>query len=160
MVLLENPTARAEACAQCHYITDPRLISTGHPTGANFDFVRSNKKINHWKQPIASTSKLRSAYNKIKQKRGAIPRVTLASLSKPNSGAAATDTEITNRRTKSLAPNPPAIRPVDFQTSAPGRQHIELPPFPDIDDNTSVEEIILILKARLELLYKKIGQSK
>jgi len=160
MALLENLTARAEACAQCHYITDPRLISTGHPTGANFDFVRGNKKINHWKQPVASTSKLQSAYNKVQQKRGAIPRVTLASLSKPNSGAAATDTEITNRRTKSLAPNPPAIRPVDFQTSSPGRQHIELPPFPDIDDNTSVEEIILILKARLELLYKKIGQSK
>jgi hypothetical protein len=34
---------------------------------------------------------------------------------------------------------------------------LELPPFPSISDTASVQEILLILKKRLELLYQKTG---
>jgi hypothetical protein len=34
---------------------------------------------------------------------------------------------------------------------------LDLPPFPSISDTASVQEVILILKRRLELLYQKTG---
>ena len=39
MTELQNLETRAKVCTGCHLITDPRLISSGHPVGADFDYV-------------------------------------------------------------------------------------------------------------------------
>lgn len=161
MVLLENLDVRVDACGQCHYITDPKLISTGHPSGTNFNFVQGNQKIKHWKQPIASSGALKSAYDKVKQKRGTIPRVTLAKLDEPPKPQPLTKIEnVANQQDRQDIPKPFSPRPVDFRLpTVPSKKNIELPPFPTIDENTSIEEILLILKERLEQLYQKIGET-
>ena len=34
-----------------------------------------------------------------------------------------------------------------------------LPPFPEIDESTTVEEVLLLLKERLELLYRAVRKE-
>jgi hypothetical protein len=74
------------------------------------------------------------------------------------------------RQKESVAP-PPAITPRQVVASPPAMPTavsmpadslappapLELPPFPSISDTASVQEILLILKKRLELLYQKTG---
>ncbi len=148
MVLLEDVTARAEACAQCHYINDPGLISTGHPTGADFNIVEANQKINHWQAPMVSSAELKSAYEQVKAQRGVIPRVALLLFEKPPTGPTGLP-EPTGPNKASQLPRP-----------GPKTKGSRLPVFPVITDSTSVDEILLILKERLELLYQKTGRRK
>ena len=75
MVGLKDLTVRAKTCAGCHYITDPRLISVGHPTGSDFDLHARNSKIQHWEHPLAPPAQLRSAYQNAISERGPIPSV-------------------------------------------------------------------------------------
>ncbi|MEO1366533.1 MAG: multiheme c-type cytochrome, partial [Acidobacteriota bacterium] len=42
---------RVKNCASCHYITDPRLISSGHPTGVDFDIADGIEQIRHCSAP-------------------------------------------------------------------------------------------------------------
>ncbi len=144
MILLENVNIQAEVCAQCHYITDPRLISTGHPTGADFDFVAGNQKIKHWQKPIFKPEELKNAYERIKHKRGPIPQVTLVDKSRSFGSPIVSN-------------NSPTIQPISNKVLiVPQKRELKLPPFPVISDSTSIEQILLLLKARLELLYKKL----
>ena len=76
MVALKKPEVRARVCAGCHYITDPRLISVGHPTGNDFDFSQRNSRIRHWEHALASASQLRPAYRRVIAQRGPIPSVS------------------------------------------------------------------------------------
>lgn len=55
---------------------------------------------------------------------------------------------------------PPPPRPVVADVLSPqssSAQPLELPPFPTITDSTRVDQMLLILKRRLELLYRKTG---
>ena len=148
MVLLEDVTARAEACAQCHYINDPGLISTGHPTGAAFNIVAGNQKIKHWQTPMVSSAELKSAYEQVKAQRGVIPRVALLPFEEPPANPTGP--------TLQTGPGDPIPRP----RPGPKTKDSRLPVFPVINDSTSVDEILLILKERLELLYQKTGRRK
>lgn len=168
MVQLENVGIRAEACAQCHYITDPRLISAGHPTGTGrpkgktFNLVEWNKKIIHWESPIVSVEELGTAYAETKRKRGAIPEVEIVSRRLPTESqeAGLSQTRVADRQ-KPTDVTPPIPPPVNIN---PGqlieKKNIKLPPFPAINDSTSIEEILLILKKRIELLYEQIGRQQ
>jgi hypothetical protein len=51
---------------------------------------------------------------------------------------------------------PSPVEPVIVRADSAG--HIDLPPFPSVSDTMSVEEILVILKKRLELLYQKTGR--
>ena len=154
--------ARARACAQCHYITDPRLISTGHPTGRDFSLVERNEKINHWPTgPNHGSEALKAAYGREKQRRGAIPQVTLAtaivsSSSRRQGSQTVTSTSQPARRIPE-PPRPVAVQPQPFPVR---KKNFNLKPFPVINDSTSVEELLLILKERLELLYQEVGRGK
>ena len=39
MVELKDLKTRAKTCTGCHYITEERLLSSGHPSGKNFDYA-------------------------------------------------------------------------------------------------------------------------
>jgi hypothetical protein len=56
------------------------------------------------------------------------------------------------------APPPPMPTAVSMPAdSAAPPAPLDLPPFPSVSDTASVQEILLILKKRLELLYQKTG---
>jgi hypothetical protein len=156
MIVLENVDARAAACASCHYITDPRLLSTGHPSGKDYDIVQSNAKIKHWKKADPPAGALKAAFDKVKQQQGAIPaveRVTVASQPAGESPAASGESSSTSTRVALQAP-----RPVSLQSApvAVQRKDISLEPLAPIADSLSVEEQLAIVKKRLELLYREV----
>jgi hypothetical protein len=47
---LKKPEEIAKACVRCHYTTDQRLISAGHPDGAKFAYKSKMKDVaEHWR---------------------------------------------------------------------------------------------------------------
>jgi hypothetical protein len=46
--LKSKPPAIAKACVACHLTTDKRLVTAGHPSGAEFDVGAGLKKVVHW----------------------------------------------------------------------------------------------------------------
>jgi hypothetical protein len=81
MVDLRRADPMSKACAQCHYITQDRLISSGHSTGANFALGQAHSKINHWKGTGVAAATLDAAYAKTRTERGEIPTVRVVDLS-------------------------------------------------------------------------------
>lgn len=74
MVENSNLNTRAKACVRCHYITDQKLIAAGHPTGADFDYVRKIKEVaTHWKHPLESVGQLQPAFASAMKARGGTP---------------------------------------------------------------------------------------
>jgi hypothetical protein len=62
---------------------------------------------------------------------------------------------VTRREPLPPPPTPTAVKIPD-EVIAPAAP-LDLPPFPNVSDTTSVPEILLIVKKRLELLYQKTG---
>ncbi|MCZ6506642.1 MAG: multiheme c-type cytochrome, partial [Acidobacteria bacterium] len=80
---LLNLEVRAQVCTSCHYVTDPRLISAGHPSGADFDYGRGMVSIKHWDHSSAGSSRIVATCDAAVAKRGAVPRVRRARLAGP-----------------------------------------------------------------------------
>lgn len=168
MVMLRDPATRANACTSCHYITDQRLISSGHPSGKNFDYAKGMQTIKHW-QITDDPAALSAAFKAALSKRGAVPDVPLAAL--PDSGGG-TDTatnaaaaQATERPTRPISI--PRARPAasaEFVAADPGDSSqetaaitpvsIDLPAPPK--PAGTVEERILQLKRRLDFLYQTL----
>ncbi len=182
MVELQNLDTRAETCADCHYITDPRLISSGHPSGIDFDYVAGMKEIRHWDSPPKSGSAIEGAVSSVLAARGAVPKVRLARLATSPSGSAtiARSTAGLDAETSSLGEDTPRTTrtyrsPGDSRRGAPRARPADrralrrlpatlvplagLPPFPEIDGSTTIEETLLLLKERLELLYNAVRKE-
>ncbi len=138
---LTNLDTRAKLCTDCHYITDARLIASGHPTNANFDFIKGMDRIKHWKA-ANDPAKLKPAFEAALAKRGAIPKVA------PPAGASTAAEEEPEEEEPAQATDP---RPSGmYQDSG----SVDLPPFPEIKESASLDEILLIIKKRIELIHK------
>ena len=184
MVALKQPDVLAANCSKCHYITDDRLISSGHPTGSDYNIRSGHQSIKHWPddenierdapyQEI-DLNAVANAFASIQASRS-IPQVPIAPLqpvqqvasrtpATPSSGggAPAARRQVAIDRSPSVAPQPPPNRPTRrIARPAPTRtQSIDLPPLPAVSDSTSTEDILLIVKERLELLYKALGRNE
>jgi hypothetical protein len=150
MLVLEQPDLWAEDCAQCHYITDPRLIAAGHPGDTfkekNLTIVEASKKIFHWpKGPAEVPSSLSDLFEKVKSKRGAIPAVTQLAATLPSAARG------------SEAPSQAGQLSVPSASTTIVPRNIDLEPFPVLSDSVSVEERLMALKRRLEQLYRAVG---
>ncbi len=208
---LKEPATRAQLCTGCHYITDPRLISSGHPSGAGFDYVAGLGKIAHWQVQLEAPAVLQASFDTALAARGAVPDVPRAQLASaaptgattsqgattqatnPASSAAATSapgprpgstaasttaasttatstTATSDDRTRALHAGPPLPRPASQRrglvsstleelSRLDDAQSLGLPPFPEITDDTSVEDLLHILKTRLEQLYAAAGRE-
>ncbi len=173
---LRDPEVRARSCTRCHYVTDPRLISAGHPSGADFNYLEAMDKARHWEHRT-EPAVLKAAYDGVLRGRGAVPEVRLARLPSAAPSAARTERRTTpSERAAALAPRPRlASSPSPSSASSPSssspspsvssssapppsepRRDLELPPFPEIPEGTPVEEVLLLLKKRLELLYRAL----
>ena len=96
MRALKQAGDRVAICAECHRISDERLLAAGHPSGADYDVVAASQKIKHW--PGAKPDKgrqkrgesyagptdaaLRAAFGAIALARP-IPKVTVVSVPSP-----------------------------------------------------------------------------
>ncbi|MEM7353848.1 MAG: multiheme c-type cytochrome [Acidobacteriota bacterium] len=175
MVELQNLKTRAETCTGCHYITDRRLISSGHPSGVDFDYVDGMAEIRHWQSPPIGAPALNAVFSSELESRGAVPKVQLARLATTTRVAAAggsgstasegqgtaTDTTATGDESYVYRPQAaPRARPHDRRAASSGNGAsglgTELPPFPEVEEGTAIEDILRLLKDRLELLYRAV----
>jgi hypothetical protein len=87
----------------------------------------------------------------------AVVRETPAKPATPPNTRTAPAAEVVSNTPKPIRQNEPTPPPPPTVVIAPAENvaPIDLPPFPVISDTASVQEILLILKKRLELLYQK-----
>lgn len=156
MVDLKNLDRRADACVRCHYMTDEKLLAAGHPSGAKFNYITGirTKVSKHWRRPATDADGDKSTFTKAMAARGPVPKTAVAPAAvQPR--AVASDGEGGPVRRPPPPPRQPRADPSLVPPASLGP--VELPEFPEVTDSTSVDEILLLLKKRLELLYKKTG---
>jgi hypothetical protein len=149
MIEMANLDKRAEVCVSCHYINDEKLLRAGHPSGNTFNYAKGIRQVSqHWDQPAGGKDTEIGPFQKAMQKRGPIPTVTVAAQEQP--------TIIYQQAPR--PPGPPSSISADpfFPLTAKGT--IALEPFPNVPDSATMQEILLVVKQRLELLYSKIGR--
>ncbi len=161
---LGNIDKRGEACVRCHYITEQKLINAGHPAGERFNYLAGMKSVaKHWKRaPTDNDLKNRQPFDNAKAKRGTVKLVNTI----PTKAVAPSDvggnenTDQPAARPEPArpipAPRPVAASPIVVESVGP----IDLPPFLAISDSASVDEILLKVKQRLELLYQKTSRNR
>jgi hypothetical protein len=158
---LGNVDRRGDACVRCHYVTEQKLINAGHPAGERFNYLAGMKSVaKHWKRAATDNDlKNRQPFDNAKAKRGTVKLVN-ATPAKAIPADAGGNTEQAAERPTPARPIPPprpvAASPVVVESVGP----IELPPFPAIGDSASVDEILLTVKQRLELLYQKTSKNR
>lgn len=165
-----NAQERAKACASCHYITDERLLSAGHQSGKDFDYLKGLTSIKHWETASLGNDVLGAAYQNELKRRGSVPQVQLAreaevikavttNSKKQKRDLAATLRDPNNK--KVARPAIPKARPVSKAASSQSTSALplDLPPYPEIGADVSMEELLLLLKQRLELLHKQVRES-
>ena len=159
-------------CASCHYVTDPRLLSSGHPSGLDFDPVENLPKVKHWRAEIASASRLRSVWSGVLAQRGAVPKVRLARLAQAavvEGGGGATggaspvvasgDGVPEDRPSRITFRQRPAARSTPGATVRSGGEgSADLPEPPEIHDSTPIEDVLLLLERQLEELYRAVAR--
>ncbi len=183
MVELKNVDKRGVACVKCHYITDQKLISAGHPSGANFSYVSGIKKVaKHWRRAPADADLNKAPFEKAMSAKGPVAQIVKVEPPPPAPIPTATPTpapvvaESTPTATTNEMP-PPVAAPV---TTRPQAQRASkpkvlvqaepeeatqivmpllLPPFPQVSDTASVPQLLLLLKQRLELIYGRVRES-
>ena len=180
---LQDLPTRAATCSGCHLITDLRLISSGHPTGEDFDYVDGMEKVRHWEEALAPSPELRSVFASVLASRGPIPRPpslvassaaaasTASTPATPTSLAGAVSSLTANgsltatvtapkpRLPRTLAPRPSAVAIVaatPASLTGQPRRPLDLSPLPAVDESYTVEEVLLLLKQRLEELYRQV----
>lgn len=180
MVELKNVDKRGMACVRCHFITDQKLISAGHPNGANFSYVSGIKKVaKHWRRTPAEADLNKAPFEKAMSAKGPVAQIVKVEAPPPAPMPTATPSaapvvsepapdaipvETPSPATAPITTLPPAQRTI--RPSAPSRAEpmetnqsnatpLLLPPFPQVSDTTSVPQLLLLLKQRLDLLYEK-----
>lgn len=149
---------RAEVCTRCHYITEPRLLSAGHPSGVGLDFVRGMDEVRHWERPEVSAGEIERAFGAALVARGRPPVVDRSAALRPDPGL-----ERRLPRRSWRQGRLPRARLVAAPTVDRTRREeagLELPDFPDLAGETSLERGLRALKGRLELLYRTVDRPR
>lgn len=181
---LKNPDVLAAACVRCHLLTDQKILAAGHPDGAKFNYKSGMKSVaKHWKYRDPGNIPEQSVFKAVASRKtptGIASRATRPAATaqpkpeavKPPSPPAPPQTKPApevkptsdgaDRETLVPAlvrrpPPPPKPAPVDMSPPPAAITPIELPPFPEVTDSTRLDQLLLLLKQRLELLYKKTG---
>ncbi len=156
MTDLKNLKVRSATCVRCHLTTDQKILASGHPDGLKFNYVNNMKSVaKHWKRPLADEDKNRKYFDDAVAARGPVPK-TIAPppevakakvVQPPDDGAPIVSRKIVQPRPAPVMPAP--VTPVP----------LTLEPFPALNDTMSVDQILLVVKKRLDLLYRKTSPS-
>ena len=167
MTELRDAEVRAKTCTGCHYITEPRLISAGHPSGREHDYIQGMVTIAHWEESSLSDGQLSSAFAAALQQRGAVPQVRLAKLAgpAPAAGGVGSSPSRSTPPTASVTagegtstPRRPSTARRSARAALPQRaagetSQLDLPPFPEIAEDASIEDVLRLLEQRIQALY-------
>lgn len=174
MVDLGDPATRARVCSSCHYVTDRRLLASGHPPGTEgFDLAARSGKIVHWDRSQPSAGALAAAYGQALESRGPVPGVRVARLDPAllgtASGAAGARTSVTRGEPAGLTgaatgfglPRLPSPRPAGEPDAGGGPVRgslaLDLAPLPEDAAHRPLDELLLLVKARLDALFEASG---
>ena len=158
MVRLDQAAPRANNCARCHHITDERLLSAGHSDGSSFEIAPRNEAIQHWDEQTVSASALSSAYASVVGSRP-VPGVERAALPEPTASTRTRSSGGGTSGSPTALPTPPTPRPVSGFTPSGGAVQLDSDA-PAVTDTTSTEDILLIVKQRLENIYRALGRGE
>ncbi|HXG00149.1 MAG TPA: multiheme c-type cytochrome [Bacteroidota bacterium] len=170
---LKTPEVLADACVRCHLITDQKILAAGHPDGAKFNYKSGMKSVaKHWKYRDPVNIPEQSVFKAVAARKGpagiamkpakapappkTAPKPAVRSEApppKPSVTEAEPEAPVPVRR----PPPPPKPVPAVATAPQPAATPVELPPFPNVTDSTRVDQLLFILKKRLELLYRKTG---
>jgi hypothetical protein len=158
---LKDYNVRAAACVRCHLTTDQKILASGHPDGAKFNYVSGMKSVaKHWKRPAGVDDLAKAPFDNAKSARGPLLKIAAPKVAAAPKETAPQETQATPQpREGTAVRRPPAIpkQPAPDSFTAPASVGaVELPPFPTITDSMPVDQSLLLLKKRLELLYKKV----
>lgn len=173
---LNDATVRAVNCAQCHHITDERLLAAGHSSGKGYDIVAGSQSIQHWPdpdldrppKPVLDAGTLQAAFDRVKGQRP-IPRVEVvnlpASAAVANTAGQSASSSRSTRTTsasafRSTPPRPPRSRPVGNLPATNTGGDVQVETLPALPDSASIEDRMLAIKKRLEALYKAVGRNE
>ena len=167
---LKNLDVRAQQCVFCHYVTDQKLLATGHKSGSEFNYVSGMRSVaKHWKRQAGADDLSRGPFDKVKTARGPATKIAdaepppsaAAAATSPSPGPAGGDQPARIRAPRPLRPAPlpppppavwepmPEIGAAADEGTASG---LPLPPFPALTDSMSIDKRLLIIKKRLQLL--------
>ncbi len=175
MVQLADVKQRANVCTGCHYINEPRLISSGHPSNARFDYVQALGRIKHWKDPLSANETWKEAVAAAIASRGAVPGG--GNLATRETKSFSAPEPVQGERVAAIQVQAPSVavgirpRPADLQPieSAPEEPApattsqatkpivMTMAPLAPIRENASISEMLLLAKKRLETLYQQSG---
>lgn len=157
---LKDPGQRAANCARCHHVTDERLLSAGHSTGADYDIGASSAAIAHWPDdenvkrsgsyPAVSSAALMSAMTRERAARP-VPVVTVVDVEPASVVPVRRPARIGGGRATSgrfIGPRGPAL--------SRGAAALNLPPLPATSDSTAVEDLLLIAKRRITAIHRAL----
>ena len=158
---LKKLEVRAGACVRCHLTADQKVLASGHPSGLKFNYKSGMKSVaKHWKRPLGDDDQSLKPFQDAVKARGPVANVPLVKPAKTavqkDEGETTPSAEVAAAPVRRAPPIPrtPALDPTTRPVSV---GPIELPPFPTITDSTRIDRALLLLKRRLELLYKKTG---
>jgi len=146
---LRNVKVRAKQCVTCHYITEKKLLATGHPSGEGFDYIDGirNSIAKHWDYKPRKSDFDSAPYASEIQRRGPVPAVNIINLRAPGGGGTRNVTVIRYKD-----PELPGI----LNPTEP----VSLAPFnPKITSSTPVDSILLRIKTRIEYIHNKLGKK-
>ncbi|MFQ5607318.1 MAG: multiheme c-type cytochrome [Candidatus Zixiibacteriota bacterium] len=146
---LANMDVRADVCVGCHYVAEVKLLRTGHSNGAKFNYIKGTRTVaKHWDRSPTDDELSKGPFKALIKK--IAPSASIV-ISAPTPAPA------------SASPLPPAAPPIQARRNAdpvissrPSKP-ITLPPFPAISDSASVQELLLIVARRLDMLAQKVG---
>ncbi len=178
MRALREPAVTAKTCTECHFITEPRLISAGHPSGRGFDYAGGMQQIKHWDEPRPDGA-LAAAFGTALAARGSVPDVVRARLATAGSGGSGTAGDPSSEAVPGATagagsadlgragarhprrPAPPRPRPVDPRSvPASGGVELALPQFPEFGADATIEARLRALQQRLKALYTAVATAE
>ena len=187
MRALKQASDRVAICAECHRISDERLLAAGHPSGADYDVVAASQKIKHWPgtKPEKGRQKrgelyagptdaaLRAAFGALAAARP-IPKVTVvAAPAATGARSAIASTPAAGVSTPALATETSVAAPTRRQRTAqsslpPSTRNTVLPRATaspvalqleplPATDKLTTEELMLLVKKRLARIYSAVA---
>ena len=178
---LKNLDVRAQQCVSCHYVTDQKLLATGHKSGADFNYVSGMRKVaKHWKREPGPDDLSKGSFDKAKGARGPSAKIAAVEAPKQNAAPAAAPTgaqpsmkgaakaapamatpALETRPARTPPPPPPPSVAISEAASVAGAgmdaatmPGLALPPFPALADSMRIDTQLILIKRRLQLLYR------
>jgi len=155
MIENKNLDVRAKNCARCHYIAEQKLIAlTGHSSGDDFEYFEGIQQLTpHWKPNRAAENEdnLKATYALAMQAKG--PAVLIVQeVNKPQPEVTPPDNDppLAEETRSRRRDNPPVRKELKFNDPPP----INLQRFDSVVDTTSLRNLIITLKRRLEELSR------